>query len=143
LSNIKVYTDGASRGNPGKSGIGIVIYDGNDTILKTWNEYIGVTTNNQAEYKALLRSLDLAREIVEERKLKLDRIDFYADSELMVKQLKGEYKVKDAKLLLLYNEFRAKLSRFGNRYTITHVDREHNKEADKLANQAIDNKNSL
>lgn len=143
MSNIKVFTDGASRGNPGKSGIGIIIYDESDNILKTWNEYIGVTTNNQAEYKALLRSLDLAGEIVEEKKLKLDRIDFYADSELMVRQLKGEYKVKDAKLLLLYNEFRAKLSKFGNRYTITHIDREHNKEADKLANQAIDNKNSL
>ena len=63
MSKIKVYTDGASRGNPGESGIGIVIYDSTGAVLKTWNEYTGKSTNNQAEYNALLKSLELIKEL--------------------------------------------------------------------------------
>lgn len=141
MSKVKVFTDGASRGNPGEAGIGIVIYDESDNIIKRWNEYIGKTTNNQAEYTALIKSLDLLRELKESTKI--DLIEFYADSELMVKQLRLEYKVKDEGLKPLFKKFNTLINELKIPYRINHVERKLNKEADKLANQGIDNKNSL
>lgn len=141
MSKIKVYTDGASRGNPGESGIGIVIYDSTGTVLKTWNEYLGKSTNNQAEYLALIKSLDLLKELKQSEQIEF--IEFYADSELMVKQLRLEYKVKDEGLKPLFKKFNSLINDLKIPYRINHIERKLNKEADKLANQGIDNKNSL
>lgn len=141
MGAIKVFTDGASRGNPGESGIGIIIYDESGSILAKWNEYIGVTTNNQAEYKALLKSIDLISKL--DGNAPGEMVEFHADSELMVKQIKGMYKVKDKGLIQLHKEFNRKIKELGIKYKITHIDRSLNKDADKLANWAIDNKNSL
>ena len=141
MSRLKVFTDGASRGNPGESGIGIIIYDDNDNIIKKWNEYIGKGTNNQAEYLALIKSIELIKEL--KQIIPVEFIVFHADSELMVKQLKLEYKVKDEGLNLLFKKFNAEINELKIPYTIKHVDRKLNKEADKLANKGIDNKNSL
>lgn len=141
MSKIKVYTDGASRGNPGESGIGIVIYDSTGAVLKTWNEYTGKSTNNQAEYLALIKSLDLLKELKESTQI--DLIEFYADSELMVKQLRLEYKVKDEGLKPLFKKFNTLINELKIPYKINHIERKLNKEADKLANMGIDNKNSL
>ena len=138
-----MLSDGASRGNPGESGIGIVVTDENDNILKKWNEFIGIATNNQAEYKAILKSLEIIQDIINGSKSEIDFIEFYADSELIVKQLRNEYKIKNTELKLLHAEFLRKIRAIGIKYSINHIDRELNKTADKLANQAIDNKNSL
>ncbi len=141
MARLKVFTDGASRGNPGEAGIGIIIYDEDDEIVKTWNEYIGKTTNNQAEYLALLKSLELIFEI--KKTLPVEFVEFFADSELMVKQLRLEYKVKDEGLKPLFKRFNNDINILKIPYTIKHVERKLNKEADKLANEGIDHKNSL
>lgn len=141
MGKLKVFTDGASRGNPGEAGIGIVVYDESDNIIKKWNEYIGKTTNNQAEYLALIKSLDLIRELKET--IQIEFIEFFADSELMVKQLRLEYKVKDEGLKPLFKKFNTLINELKIPYKINHIERKLNKEADKLANMGIDNKNSL
>lgn len=130
---IIAYTDGASRGNPGLAGIGIAFYDDTGELIKTFNEYIGETTNNIAEYKALIKALEIGQE------LKAKEMEVYADSELMVKQLKGEYKVKNEGLKPLYNAAKGLINALDS-FKITHVKREFNKEADKLANIAIDSR---
>lgn len=135
---LKVFTDGASKGNPGKAAIGILINDENDSELIAYKEYIGKATNNVAEYKAFLKSLELIKTF----NGSVDKVEFFADSELMVKQLNGQYKVKDAKLNVLYNETRNLLSHLNITHTISYIPRTENKIADKLANEAIKDVNS-
>ncbi len=128
---LSIYTDGGARGNPGPAGIGAIAYDEDKNIVFEISEYIGETTNNQAEYKALLAGIKKAEE------LKVDEVDFFLDSELVVKQLKREYKVKNKDLAPLFVQiYNATLS--FKKVTFTHVRREFNKEADKLANIAMD-----
>src|SRR3989304_5673135 len=93
---IKIFTDGGARGNPGPAAIGIVIKDSHDVILKEYAESIGSQTNNVAEYSAILKALELAKQFHPEQ------IDCYLDSELVVKQLNQEYKVRDANLQKLF-----------------------------------------
>jgi ribonuclease HI len=137
LSIIKVFTDGASKGNPGKAGIGIVIYDENNFIIKSHKEFLGETTNNQAEYKALLKSLDVIKKLTEEGEYQFDHVEFYSDSELMVSQVNFEYYVKEPELAVLNNKFHVKIKKMGYPYTINHIERNLNKAADRLANLAI------
>lgn len=134
MGKIKVYTDGASRNNPGHAGIGIVIYDENDFIIRTYKEYIGQATNNQAEYQALIKSIELIK------KLDFDKVEFYSDSELLVNQVNYDYRVKEPKLALLNNKFHVLMKKLGKPYSISHVERRKNKNADMLANRAIDKK---
>ncbi len=128
---IVVYTDGASRGNPGKAGIGAVIYDQNGQVLKEISEYIGEATNNVAEYKAVIAGIRAGID------LKATMIEVNADSQLLVRQLNGEYRVKNEGLKPLYKEALKILSCFKS-YKIKHIPREKNKIADKLANRGID-----
>ena len=123
-----IYTDGGARGNPGPAGIGAVIKG--DKPLDV-SEYIGKTTNNVAEYQALIRGLSVAHEHG------YTDVDVFCDSELIVKQIKGEYKVKQPHLVPLRNQCQILFTKFA-KFSITHVRREFNKEADKLVNQAID-----
>jgi ribonuclease HI len=139
---IKVFTDGASKGNPGKSGAGIVVYDENNFIINSHKEYLGETTNNQAEYKALLKSLDIIKKLMKEGEFSFDRIEFYSDSELMVNQINFDYYVKEPELAVLNNKFHVKIKKLGILYTIKHIDRNLNKAADRLANLAITGKHS-
>lgn len=126
---LQIYTDGGARGNPGPSGIGVVIkYD--DKILK-FSKFIEHSTNNQAEYKAVILALE------EAKKLKAKEIDFYLDSELVVNQLNRKYKIKNKDLSFLFIQIWNLSSNF-NKITYNHIPREQNKEADKLVNQAID-----
>lgn len=135
MNKIKVFTDGASKGNPGAAGIGIVLYDEHDNILEQYFEYLGKATNNQAEYSAILKSLDI---IDKTRKSTFfDNVDFFSDSELMVKQIRGEYKIKNNGLKPLVMEFHNRVKHLNIKYTITHIKREFNKTADNLANKAI------
>ena len=128
---IAIYTDGASRGNPGNAAIGVIIYDSNGQVLKEDNAAIGIATNNVAEYKAVIRGLELALE------LKATVVKLYADSQLLVRQLSGEYSVKNEGLKPLYNKVKELTGNFKS-LTAIHIPREQNKEADKLANRALD-----
>ncbi|MFQ5330449.1 MAG: ribonuclease HI family protein [Thermodesulfobacteriota bacterium] len=128
---LHLYTDGASRGNPGQAGAGVVIINGAGDVVKRLGKYLGVTTNNVAEYEALILGLESASEMGGRK------IAIFADSELMVKQVKGEYRVKNSGLLPLYRKVSALLKHF-EKYKITHVVRSKNSAADELANIAID-----
>jgi len=142
LSFIKVFTDGASKGNPGKAGIGIVIYDKNNFIINSHKEFLGETTNNQAEYKALIKSLDMIKKLSEEGEFSFDRVEFYSDSELLVNQINFDYHVKEPALAVLSNKFHVKIKKLGFQYKIIHIDRNLNKAADRLANLAVSGKSS-
>ncbi len=125
-------TDGGSRGNPGPSGIGVVIEDvKTGQVLEEHAKFLGRTTNNQAEYQAVI--LALQRAVA----LGAKEVEVVADSELLIKQANGEYRVKNADLQLRFRELKGLEAQLG-RVTYRHVRRELNKAADKLANQAMD-----
>ncbi|MFQ5683649.1 MAG: ribonuclease HI family protein [Candidatus Binatia bacterium] len=128
-----LMVDGAARGNPGEAGCGAAICDETGTVLKELCQYLGHTTNNVAEYEGLLMGL--------EGVLRLGgrRLRVQSDSELLVRQLTGIYRVKDDKLKRLYERALPLLHRLDT-YRIIHVRRENNKLADRLANRAIDRK---
>ena len=126
-----IYTDGGARNNPGPAGIGAVLYDEQKNIVAEISEYIGETTNNQAEYKAVVAAITKAKE------LGAQELDFYLDSELVVKQLNREYKVKNKELAPLFVQIYNAVLGF-KKVTFSHVRREMNKEADRLVNLAID-----
>jgi len=129
---LHLYTDGASRGNPGEAGAGIAILDAQGNELVGTGEYLGQCTNNEAEYRALLLGLAKCREFGR------GRIKIHLDSELIVKQIRGEYRVKHPNLIPLFQQTMQRLSGFAS-FSIIHVRREKNSRADELANQAIDN----
>lgn len=129
---VVAFTDGASRGNPGESGIGIHMEDETGKVLVSFSDYIGRATNNIAEYKALIKCLELARET------KCIRLIVHSDSELMVRQVQGSYKVKDKGLKALFTEVQKIVSSAPYKFEIKHVDREENGTADELANRGID-----
>jgi ribonuclease HI len=137
LSYIKVFTDGASKGNPGEAGIGVIIYDENGFILESSREYLGTATNNQAEYKALIKSIDTIKKLIDSGNKDFERIEFYSDSQLIVNQVNFDFQIKEPELALLNNKFHVKMKKLDKPYTITHVEREKNKAADRLANEAI------
>jgi ribonuclease HI len=126
-----LYTDGASRGNPGNGGAGIALYDEDGNIHATAKRFLGTCTNNEAEYKALILGLE------ESLKRKCRKLSIFLDSELLVRQINGIYKVKNKNLQDLMKEVRKLLS-FFDEYTVEHVNRSKNKVADQLANDAID-----
>lgn len=126
-----IYSDGASRGNPGEGGAGAVLEDGKGKEITTLQRYLGLVTNNVAEYQALLIALEAAKEY------HAKRIRIFLDSELVVKQLNGEYKVKNTNLKPLFDLIKSVLSKFES-FEITHIPRDKNKRADALANAAID-----
>lgn len=126
-----IYTDGGARGNPGPAGIGAIAYDSEKNVVFEISEYIGETTNNQAEYRALLAAIEKAQE------LKVQEIEFFLDSELVVKQLNREYKVKNQDLAPLFVKIYNATMTF-KKVEFKHVRREFNKEADRLANLAMD-----
>lgn len=127
---LTIFTDGGARGNPGPAGIGVVIKD-KAKVIKNISEYIGEATNNQAEYTALIRGLE------EAKKIGAQEVEVVMDSELVVKQTKREYKVKDKNLGTLFVKVWNLLQGFSN-YKIRHVKRAYNKKADELVNNAID-----
>jgi len=126
-----INTDGAARGNPGPAGAGALLCTTDGKKCAAVSRYLGEATNNQAEYHALRLALE------EALKLGARTLDIRADSELMVKQINGEYKVKNEGIRPIFREVVAMLAKFDD-WTIGHVRREKNGDADKLANQAID-----
>ncbi len=130
-SRLTVYTDGAARGNPGPAGAGVHIEDEHGTHVAEAGEFLGKTTNNVAEYRALLLGLARARE------LGASEVEIRADSELVIRQMTGEYRVRNAGLLDLYRQAQ-ELERAFRRVEYVHIARAENCRADRLANQAID-----
>ena len=133
MKKLNIYTDGACRGNPGPAGIGIVICNESGEIIKEDKEFIGNATNNIAEYRALIKALELANDF------SVTRVECFSDSELMVRQLNGAYRVKDEKLGKLFLLVKEK-ERLFEEVTYSHLPREerHIKRADTLANLAMD-----
>ena len=129
MKRATIAIDGASKGNPGPAGIGIVIFDESGKVLKEISDYIGECTNNVAEYKALLRGL------IEALDMGFLHVTVRTDSELMARQINGKYRVKNEGILPLYNSVLQLLGKFKS-VSVTHVPREENKQADKLASAA-------
>ena len=125
------HIDGGARGNPGPAGFGVVLYDEKGRTVAELSEYLGKQTNNYAEYSGLLAALDYALQH------SCTALKVFSDSELMVKQIKGQYKVNHPALKELHGKARAMIARLDS-FAITHVLREKNRDADRLANQAMD-----
>lgn len=131
------HTDGASRGNPGESGIGVVLRSQSGEPVAEVCGYLGTTTNNRAEYAALLACVQLAAE------RGCTHLTVHSDSELMVRQIQGRYKIKDATLRQCADEIRSLARLRGIELDLRHVEREENRDADRLANRAIDERIAL
>ena len=132
---VTVHVDGGARGNPGPAGVGVVLTDPDGNVVDRANAYIGESTNNEAEYRALLLGLDRAHA------LGAREVDVINDSELIAHQVTGRYKVKKETLRLLHQQAKAALEGF-ERWSIRPVPRERNAEADALVNDAIDARDS-
>lgn len=134
---VHAFTDGASRGNPGESGIGVLFQDSEGRVLQELSAYIGVTTNNVAEYMALVAALQLAK------KQPCEKLVVHSDSELLVRQMCGSYKVRNERLKQYKAMIDAMMEKAPFEVQFKHIPREQNKHADALANRGIDEKKSL
>ena len=130
FNEVTLYSDGASLGNPGKAGIGALLYDKKGILVKQISQSIGTTTNNVAEYAALIFGLE------EALALRAKRIKCFLDSELLVKQLQGIYRVRNPRLFVFYSQVQH-LRGFFERIDFFHIPREQNREADKLAKESV------
>ena len=135
---ISVYTDGGSRGNPGPSGFGVVIFDDSKNIIAQLSKFIGIKTNNEAEYSALVEALTWIRD--NQTNFNITAINFYSDSQLLVRQMQGHYKVKAPTIIPLYTLAKSLLKELNVVSKFNEILREYNSQADALANQAMDNK---
>lgn len=125
-----INTDGASRGNPGPAAIGVTIKDEQGKLIAAISQAIGRATNNQAEYRAIIVALEQAT------RLGTQQVELFSDSELVIRQINGRYRVKNVALQPLYQQVKQLQSQFKS-FTITHIPREENTEADSLANKAL------
>ena len=128
--HVKVFCDGGSRGNPGPSASGVVIESTGGEIIEEFGKYLGIQTNNYAEYSAVVEALKKLKE------LEVKKADFYLDSELVVKQLNGAYKVKNANIKPLYEEVIS--LKVDLDVSFTHIYRNDNKAADAMVNKVLD-----
>jgi len=131
MKKLIIHTDGGARGNPGPAGLGVFVTDPEGRVVLEHSRYLGETTNNQAEYRAVIDALEHAKE------LGAEELDFFLDSELVVKQLHHEYKVRDADLAPLFLRVWNLCVGF-RKVRFTHIRREANQDADRLVNEAID-----
>lgn len=134
MLNLKIFTDGGSRGNPGAAAYGFVIFSNEDLAIEI-GKYIGIATNNEAEYRGILNAILWIKENIKE---KVDLLDFKMDSLLVCQQLKGVWKIKNDNLKLLNEQIKLELKKLGSKAVFTHIPREQNKNADKMVNIALD-----
>ena len=140
---IIIFTDGGARGNPGSAAIGVVIKNAAGTTIKSFGETIGETTNNEAEYRAVVAALQKVKALLGKERIKKMAAEVNMDSELIVRQLNGEYKIEEEKLFPFFIKIWNLRLDFGE-IKFRHVPREKNKEADRLVNEALDkNQNRL
>lgn len=137
MEKIIIYIDGGSRGNPGPSAFGVILCNNKGDILKRYSEYIGQATNNEAEYQGLIFALKKAKAYFGKEKIKKMAIELFSDSQLLVKQMNGEYKILNSKIQSLFlTAWNLKID-YKN-IKISFIAREKNKEADRLVNEALD-----
>jgi len=136
MKKVTVFTDGGARGNPGPAGIGVQVRDEKNEVLGELSEFIGEATNNVAEYTAVKRALEYMQTLFDDTKA--IQAAFNLDSQLVERQLNGEYKIKDDSLKTYFNDIKVLMNEFAS-VTFTHIMREDNKEADRLANEAMNN----
>ena len=142
MSKIFLNTDGGARGNPGPAGVGVIITKADGTILKEAGRPLGWATNNVAEYQAVIFGLETLKQFFSKAKLKEMEVEVRLDSELVAKQLRGEYQIKEENLFPFFiNIWNKRVTDFP-RLTFTHVPREVNHRADLLANKAMDEQGS-
>lgn len=132
--NLVIYTDGGARGNPGPSGFGVAVFNDHQELVYKYSQYLGIKTNNEAEYSAILSAVSWLLNT----DLSIESVTFCLDSELVVRQLQGRYKVKAPNLLSLFIETKKQLAQLPSTPTFKHIPREQNHLADKLANEAMD-----
>lgn len=137
LNKIIIYTDGGSRGNPGLAGIGVVITNEKNQPIKEYSKDIGVRTNNEAEYEAAIFALQKVKQLFGKEKIKNYEIELRMDSELVARQLGGKYKIMEEKLFPLFIKIWNLKMDFG-KIEFVEIPREKNREADRLANEAMD-----
>lgn len=135
MQTLIINSDGGSRGNPGPAGIGVVITNTLNLEPVTLSEYIGEATNNQAEYTAVIHALEWVSDNIEDTDIE---IQFFLDSQLVVEQLNGNYKMKNEGLKPLFWQIRELIIGLGGKVSFTHIRREQNAEADRLVNLALD-----
>ena len=140
MEKIIIYTDGGSRGNPGPAGMGVVIANEKGKMVKEYSGFLGVKTNNEAEYEAVIFGLKKIKALLGKEKIKNTEIEFRLDSELVARQLEGFYKIENEKLAPLFLKIWNLKIDFGRIY-FKHIPREQNMEADRLANEAMDKGN--
>ncbi len=142
MKKIIIYTDGGSRGNPGKAAIGVVYVDENGQIIKKFGEYLGDhLTNNEAEYGAVIFALKKFKAVFGKEAAKTTELEIRSDSELLVNQMSGNYKIENERIQKFFLEIWNLMVDFAD-VTYTAIPREQNKEADKMVNEALDVKMS-
>jgi len=138
---IFIYIDGASRGNPGPAACAAIFKNENNEIIKTYSKFLDIQTNNIAEYEALVLALQKCKQLFGKEKIKKTEIQILSDSELLVNQLNGKYKIEDLELQKLFIKYWNLKSDYG-KIKVVHIPREKNKEADKLVNNLLNSYNS-
>ncbi|MBU3935260.1 ribonuclease HI family protein [Patescibacteria group bacterium] len=133
---VSIYTDGGARGNPGISGFGLVVLDQSQKIIHQQSQFLGIKTNNEAEYLGLIAALTWLKDNYDS--LSITQANYYSDSQLLVRQIKGSYKVKAQNLLPLFLSAKTLLSQIPIPFHPQDIRRHHNQLADSLANQAMD-----
>jgi len=137
MGKIIVYTDGGARGNPGNAGVGVIITDGGGNVIKKASKALGVTTNNFAEYEAVIMALAVLKKLYGKKTAEVE-FEFRMDSQLVQRQLTGEYKVKDKNLQIQFLKAKKIIGKDFPNISFNHVMREENSLADGLANEAMD-----
>lgn len=137
-TNFQVFSDGGSRGNPGAAAYGWLLYSAKGELLNFDSQFMGIATNNSAEYNGIAAALKYLARAQTAGKLRVETVSCYLDSELVVKQLRGEYKIKNQDLLPLSLQIQAAVAKLGE-VEFMHIPREQNKLADRLVNIALDN----
>lgn len=136
MNTLTIHTDGGSRGNPGHAAAGVVICHGEE-VLHQFSSYLGIKTNNQAEYQAVILALEY---LIDHKSdfSSFESVNFVLDSELVVRQINGQYKVKHPDMIPLFTQVKTNLSKLGLPYTFSHVKRHLNHHADQLLNDELD-----
>ncbi len=141
MKSIELFIDGACQGNPGPAALGAVIQDASGKTLQEYSEYLGERTNNDAEYEAVVFALKKLKQLIGKEKTKNAKIEVRMDSELVVRQLSGQYKVEEERLALLFMKVWNLKTDFGG-VSFTHIPREKNRAADRMVNFELDRQES-
>ena len=137
MDKLIIYTDGASRGNPGKASIGVMFCNNTGETLKEYGQILGEATNNEAEYQAVIFALKKAKALFGKEKIKKHQIEIRSDSQLLVSQLSGDYKVLEPRIQGFFMQiWNLKIDTGGVEFVL--IPREENRQADRLANMALD-----